>query len=309
MNNETIIEKASMTLSDLSAGGRMNPAQASKFIRMVQDTPTILKDARLVQMESDRQIIEKIGFGQRIMRAASEGVGLTEVDRTKPSTSKVTLNAKEVIAEINLTYDTLENNIEKRNLKDTIMQMLAERAAVDIEELMVNGDTSNTTDSYLAQLDGIRKLATSHLVNNSSGEISRTAFKNAKKIIPAKYLRSPQDFRYYTSPSVETEWIDKLGDRQTSLGDSAVEGKTARPFGIPIQSCANLQPYGDGAGNDVSDIILTHPKNIILGMSRNISIEVDKDIRSRQFIIVLTAKLDTVFEEEDAVSKITKVLE
>ncbi|TYU83599.1 phage major capsid protein [Listeria monocytogenes] len=308
MKNSTIIEKASMTLNDLSNGGRMNPAQANKFIRMVQNTPTILKDARLVQMESDRQIIEKIGFGQRIMRAASEGVALADTDRSKPQTGKVTLNAKEVIAEINLTYDTLENNIEKGNLKEVIMQMLAERAAVDIEELMVNGDTTNATDSYLAQLDGIRKLVKSHIVNNNTGEISRASFKNAKKIIPAKYLRSPQEFRYYTSPSVETEWIDKLGDRQTSLGDSAVEGKTARPFGIPIQSCANLQPY-DEAGKDVSDIILTHPKNIILGMSRNISIEVDKDIRTRQFIIVLTAKLDTVFEEEDAVSKIIKVLE
>lgn len=73
-----------------------------------------------------------------------------------------------------------------------------------------------------------------------------------------------------------------------------------------------MQPYTIGeadATTDVSDIILTHPKNIILGFSRNIRIEVDKDIRARKFIIVLTAKLDSKFEEEDAVAKIVKVKE
>ncbi|MEC0632050.1 phage major capsid protein, partial [Bacillus spizizenii] len=70
--------------------------------------------------------------------------------------------------------------------------------------------------------------------------------------------------------------------------------------------------YSTGEGEkaiDVSDVILTHPKNIVLGFTRNIRIEVDKDIRRRKFIIVLTAKLDSVFEEEDAVAKIIKVKE
>ncbi|MBL2411293.1 phage major capsid protein, partial [Klebsiella pneumoniae] len=61
--------------------------------------------------------------------------------------------------------------------------------------------------------------------------------------------------------------------------------------------------------NTVSDILLTHPKNIVVGMSRNIRIEVDKDIRARKFIIVLTAKVDAKFEEEDAVAKVIKVKE
>lgn len=69
-----------------------------------------------------------------------------------------------------------------------------------------------------------------------------------------------------------------------------------------------MQPY-TSEEKVVSDIILTHPKNILLGMSRQISIEVDKDIRGRKFIIVLTAKVDTKFEEEDAVAKIINVKE
>ncbi|MCY8136201.1 phage major capsid protein [Bacillus spizizenii] len=311
MTNQEAIRKAEMTLSSLNTGGLMNPTQAGAFIRMVQDAPTILKDTRVIPMDHDTQKIEKIGFGQRILRAAQEGVGLTKDQKAVPSTSTVNLSTKEVIAEVNITYDTLENNIEKEGLQNTIMQILAERAAVDIEELIVNGDKTSS-DPYLAQLDGLRKQAVSHIVDVNGEELTRATFKKGVKAVPSKYLRIPQDFRFYTSPGLEVEWKDRVADRQTNLGDAAVQGGLSSAFGIPVKGISNMQPYTIGeaeATTDVSDIILTHPKNIILGFSRNIRIEVDKDIRRRMFVIVLTAKLDSTFEEEDAVAKIVKVKE
>jgi hypothetical protein len=277
----------------------------------VQNTPTIFSESRVIQMENDSQKFEKIGFGQRILRAAEEGKALTDDQLTVPATSTVQLNTKEVIAEINITYDTLENNIEKDGLQQTIMQILAERAAVDIEELVVNGDTSSS-DPYLAQLDGIRKQTVSHVIDGNGEELSRATFKKGLKAIPAKYLRLPQEFRFYTSQGMEIEWKDRVADRQTNLGDLAVQGGLSSAFGVPVKGVSNLQPYSVGEGDsqyEASDIILTHPKNIILGFSRNIRIEVDKDIRSRKFIIVLTAKLDSKFEEEDASAKIVNVKE
>ncbi|PCK20271.1 phage major capsid protein [Bacillus pumilus] len=307
MRNQEVINKAEVTLATLKTGGLMNPTQSSTFIRMVQNAPTLLQDARVIPMDSDAQKIEKIGFGQRILRPGQEGVGLTNEQKSAPTTSTVELNAKEVIAEVNITYDTLENNIEGDNLQNTIMQMLAERAAVDIEELILNGDTKSS-DAYLAQLDGIRKQATSHIVDVAGEPLTRQVFKEGYKAVPPKYLRVPQEFRFYTSPGQEVEWKDKVADRQTGLGDAAVQGGLSSAFGVPVKGIANMQPY-DEDGTDVSDILLTHPKNIILGFSRNIRIEVDKDIRRRKFIIVLTAKLDSKFEEEDAVAKIIKVKE
>ncbi|MFP7340377.1 phage major capsid protein [Bacillus safensis] len=307
MRNQEVINKAEVTLGTLKTGGLMNPTQSSTFIRMVQNAPTLLQDARVIPMDSDAQKIEKIGFGQRILRPGVEGKAVPASDRVAPTTSTVELNAKEVIAEVNITYDTLENNIEGDALQNTIMQMLAERAAVDIEELILNGDTSSS-DTYLAQLDGIRKQATSHIVDVAGEPLTRQVFKQGYKAVPPKYLRVPQEFRFYSSPGQEVEWKDKVADRQTNLGDAAVQGGLSSAFGVPVKGIANMQPY-DADGTDVSDILLTHPKNIILGFSRNIRIEIDKDIRNRKFIIVLTAKLDSKFEEEDAVAKIIKVKE
>lgn len=111
------------------------------------------------------------------------------------------------------------------------MQMIAERAAVDIEELLVNGDTSSS-DSYLAQLDGIRKQATSHIVDAAGEELTRQTFKRGYKAVPPKYLRIPQEFRFYTSPGIEVEWKDRVADRQTNLGDAAVQGGLSSAFGV-----------------------------------------------------------------------------
>ncbi|MDR4942918.1 phage major capsid protein [Bacillus wiedmannii] len=307
LNNKTIIEKADVTLSTLASGGLMNPEQADTFLRMVQNSPTILKDSRFVQMASDTRKIEKIGFGSRILRPGVEGKVLADADRSAPSTSTITLNAKEVIAEVHITYDTLENNIEGDNLQQTIMQMLAERAALDIEEVIVNGDKSSA-DPYLALLDGLRKQATSHVVDHATGAFSKDVFKKAYKAVPAKYLRNPKDWKFYTSHGLEVEWKDQVAGRQTNLGDFSLQGGLASVYGVPVNGIAMLQPYTDST-KTVSDILLTHPKNIVVGMSRNIRIEVDKDIRARKFIIVLTAKLDAKFEEEDAVAKVTKVAE
>lgn len=310
MNNQTIIEKAAMTLSDLASGGLMNPQQFNTFYRMLIDEPTILKGARTEPLSSDTAKIEKIGFGQRILRAGVEATALSDADRAKPTTDKVDLATKEVIAEVNISYDTLENNIEGSNLQNTIMQMIAQRAALDLEELALNGDTASS-DTYLKLINGLQKQATSHVYNHLSAAVSKDMFKSAQKLVPAKYLRDPMAWRYYLSSNAALEWKDQVASRQTGLGDQALQGGNSTAFGIPVAPTAMLQPFSDGGSpaKQVTNGLLTHPKNIIFGISRNVRVEVDKDIRARVFVIVLTAKIDVKFEEEDAVAKITNILD
>jgi hypothetical protein len=306
--NQQIIEKAAMMLSDLSTGGKMNDTQFNTFYRKVIDSPTILRDCRTVVMPIDSMKIEKIGFGTRILRPGVEGVALLDNQLSKPTTSTITLNAKEVIAEVNITYDTLENNIEGDRLYDTIMNMIAERVSLDLEELILNGDTSlSATDPYLAILNGLRKKATSHVVDYANADLTKTLFKKLYNAVPTKYIRNPGDWRFYVSYSNELEWKDTIANRQTALGDQGVtSANVPTAYGVPVRGIAMLQPYTSNSV-DVNDGFFTHPKNILTGISRNIRVEVDKDIRARKFIIVVTAKIDTQFEEEDAVAKAIKI--
>ena len=53
--------------------------------------------------------------------------------------------------------------------------------------------------------------------------------------------------------------------------------------------------------------LLCHPKNLIFGIQRRVTMEFDKNIRARQWIIVVTARVDFQIEETESVVKYTGI--
>jgi len=311
-SNRDLIAKADLALSDLASnGGMLLPEQADKFIRVLIEQPTILNVCRVVTMNSPQRKINKIGFGSRIMRAAVSATALADGDRVKPDLSQITLNTKEVIAEIHLPYDVLEDNIEGGNiavplqspaggLHDTIVQLIAERAALDLEELILLGDTTLAgSDAYLGLLDGYIKRINSHVVDAAGATISKTLLKNALKSLPPKYLRDRGALNFFASVNNETELRDTYASRNTPFGDTTLQGfNPLMMYGSPVQAVP-LMPE--------NRVILTNPLNLIFGVQRKINIEYTKDIRARVFIIVLTARVDAQIEETNAAAIVRNI--
>ena len=307
--NETILQKADWAVGDLSSGGLLNPDQANTFIRKLLVQPTILKQTRSVVMNSPSMNINKIQFGTRSLHPGVSGTGLAVGDRSKPTTEQINLNSKEVIAEIRLPYDLIEDNIERGNIgmhqdvggvatsggiKDTIMDLIAERAALDLEELAILGDTASG-DPYLALVDGYLKSMTSNVVDNASAGISKTMFKTGIQTMPDQYLRNKAAMRHWVSVNNEVDYRDALANRETTLGDQQIQGVApVFGFGVPVES-ASLLPAAQG--------MFTDPLNLLFGIQRKISIETDKDISARVYIIVLTSRVDFQIEEELATVK------
>jgi hypothetical protein len=304
-SNQELLRKADLALADLASnGGLLLPEQADTFIRVLIEQPTLLASARVVTMNTPSRKINKIGFGSRIMRVGNSGVALPDDQRVKPDLSQIELNTKEVMAEIHLPYDVLEDNIERGNintamgqsaggLQDTIVQLIAERAALDLEELVVLGDTSNAADPYLALVDGYLKRANQHVVDNAGATISKEMFKMGVKAMPPKYLRDRVNLVQYVSVDNETEYRDTIASRNTALGDATLQGNNqVFAFGSQIAP-APMMPHSVG--------LFTNPLNLLFGIQRRITIEYDKDIRARTYIIVLSTRVDCNIEETDAV--------
>jgi len=297
--NRTILEKADLAVSSLvSNGGYLNSMQANTFIRMMIDQPTILNLVRVVPMNAPTMEINKIGFATRILtNAPSSGTALAAAKRSAPTTAKVSMATKEVIAEVHLPYDVLEDNIERGVLEDTIMTLIAERASLDLEELIILGDTLSG-DAYLALANGVLAQSTSHVVDFSATapRITKAVFKAGVKAMPNKYMRNRAAMRFFVSPDAETEYADSLANRETTLGDGKILNWTPNyAYGVPVEAAALMPDHS---------AIFTWPKNIIFGVQRQIMIETDRDIRARVLIVVLTMRLDIKFEEEDSVVKI-----
>jgi len=310
------IKKADFFLADLSAGGLLTVAQNNQFVRNLIDQPTLLRQMRVIPMDTPSMEINKIGFGKRILRRGNEGTALSAaavdgtsfdpstsgeyVARAKPQTSKVTLTTKEVLAEVRITYSALEDSIERGNLETTILNMIGERAALDLEELVIKGDTSlNTADDYLDMTDGVLKLATAHTVDADGEAISPAIFNSVLKSLPTKYRRNRSQMAFFSSMDVEQDYRLALSTRGTGLGDAILTGNQAVPvFGVPLIGAA-LMPQ--------ANLLFTNPKNLIFGIQRNIRIEAERLISEREVKIVLSARVAVGIEENDAVVKVTNL--
>lgn len=320
--NENLLQKADWAIGDLTANsGLLNPEQANAFIRKLLIQPTLLAQARRVVMNSPTRKINKIQFASRILKAGFNTYpsGATRAlddsvnrERSKPTTEQIELNTKEVIAEVRLPYEVIEDNLERGNIGlsrdgggasnggivSTIMDLIAERAALDLEELAILGDTGSA-DPFLALTDGYLARFTSNIVDAGGAVISRTVLKNGSKTMPTQYRRNRAQMRHYVSTENEIEYRDTLANRETSVGDAMHQSLS------PVYA-AGTQVEGVGLMPSASGL-LTHPLNLIFGIQRQIHIESDKDIRNREYIIVLTARVDMQVEEELAGVKYTNL--
>lgn len=305
--NNTILQKADFALSHLvDNGGILHPLQAKKFMRLSTTESTLLGQVTYRPMSRARLQIDQIRFGSRVLRAAQELTALSEADRTRPEISKVELHARELIGEVRLSDQVLEENIEQGDLRQTIMQLLAPAVGRDLEEVVISGDR-NSADPFLAQFDGILVKAQTNVVDAAGAPVSKELFHQMMKALPTRYRKDKRQLRFYTSSDGELNYRNILAERATVAGDKYLETDTpVIAAGIPIVGVP-LFPDNQGATNDQTSILLTHPKNIVVGVRREIRIEWERNIRERALTIVVTMEADCAFAEEAGTVKAINV--
>ncbi len=314
-SNQALLAKADIVLGDLvTNGGILNPEQANAFVRKLIEAPSIINVARTVEMNAPQRNINKIQFATRIMRAGVSGTALSSSDRSQVTTEQIQLNTREVIAEVRLPYDVIEDNIERGNigqnydgtgsqgtpagggLVSTILTLIAERAALDLEELALKGDTTST-DDYLALTDGYLEVISDggNLVDLNGATITKSMFKSGLLTMPDQYKRQLGGMFHFIAKNNEVEYRDTLADRATALGDANIQARNAVfGFGVPIMG-VDLMPIDQG--------LLSNPLNFLFGIQRNVMMEFDKDISARVWKVVLTARVDFQVEETLAAVK------
>ena len=305
-----IVKRADIALSNLTNdGGMLAVEQAKEFIDMVIDQPTIIKEARTVTMNAPTMEINRIGFLNRILRPAVQAVStttdpypperrVTAPNRAQPNLNRITMATKEVIAEVRIPYEVLEDNIERGAMEAHILRLIAERAALDLEELFVLGDTTSN-DSYLALMDGALKKFTLNIVDNGDGVIDANTFNRAIKALPTRYRRNKSLMRFFPHMDIEQDYRMKLSSRGSPLGDNLLVGNVSVPvFGVPVVGSAYMP---------TSQMIFTNPKNLIFGIQRNLRLETMRQIQDREIVIVMTARVAIACEDPLAGVKVINI--
>lgn len=289
--SDDILEKA-VTTTDIGAdgGGLLHPDQAARFIDYMWDATTLAQDARTIRMRSDTTEIDKVGVGQKLVRLATEA---TDTGSNVGATfTKISLTTKKLRLDWELSTESLEDNIEGDALEDHIARLMATQAGNDIEDLLINGDTTLTGDALYKSFDGFRKisLAGGRVVEGAGATISKATFNSAIKALPRLYKQRRSQLRFYTGSNLVQDYLYNLttigaGGTPDDIAGGILRGSTTGPdgapggvypyaFGIPIKEVPLFKEDLDGTYSGASGIHgyveLTFPQNRLVGVKREI---------------------------------------
>lgn len=290
--------------TDLAAGGLLSTGQAERFVDMSMDQSVMLKDARVVTMRSAVMELDRIATTGRVSQLRSEGVAPASL--SEPGFSKVTLSAVDIITPFEITMEALEDSIERGNLEDTVIRVMARQTATDLEELAIQGDTESA-DTFLQGLDGWRKLAEDgSTVDLEGATLDKAGLATMYRALPNRYKRNHGDLRFYFAPEAVQDWHDTFSERAGDLGDEALTSAQTPPYmGVPVVSVPGIPTDLAGVegheGSDLTYGFLTPRENLVFGIHRDIRIDRDRDILRGVNIYTITTRVAVEFEEDDAV--------
>lgn len=313
MSDTGLSLKADLALSDLeSDGGKLTYEQNETFIRRLEDSRTIMNAIRVQPMNAPQARINSISMGGFITKPASQDSAADTVGhagrafkpawRSKPITDHVELNTKEVQAVVRIPYETLEDNIERGAMQSTVLALIADQFAYDMEAMVVRGVEGGTDpEPLLNYLDGVYALATDHVVDAQGALISDPFFTKMIKAMPKKYRGNLDRLRFFVGSDTTLDMRDARATRATALGDRFVEDNAPlRAKGVQVLGASN---------NAESKAMLTIPENIIFGIQRNVTVETERLIEEREVKIVVTARVAVEIQNHDAIVVATNLSE
>jgi hypothetical protein len=280
------------TASENGNGGLLNPEQSARFLDYMFDANVICKVARKVRMKSDTAEIDRMSVGEKLMKLASEGDDTASNNAV--TFSKISLTTKKLRMDWELSTESLEDNIEGADLEDHIARLMATQAGNDIEDVILNGDTSLSSDALYKSFDGVVKKAkaNAHVVDALGAGVSRELFNKALKAMPRKYKQRRADLRFLAGSNLIQDFLyaNSIGTNQTipqDIASSVIRGATPGlggpagyvapfAFGIPIVEVPLLNETQtgthSGAAGSHGDIHLSFPNNVVIGIKRDVTV-------------------------------------
>lgn len=301
-SQEEILSKADEVTTSVvgnDSGGLLKPAQSNRFLDFVIDQSVLMQNARVVRMRTPQMEIDKVSVGTRLLAKATEA---TDTGANSPVTfSKVSISTVKLRLDWALSTESLEDNIEGASLEDHIAQIMARQTANDMDDLLINGNTSSG-NSLLKALDGFIKLAKANgrTVDEAGNNISRATYDRILRNMPAKYLQRRNELRFFSGSGLVQDTAYSIQNPNSATAATAgapAPGSTAgdasffngsiranggagatglSPFGIPLVEIP-LMPetvagdYSPTSGSH-GHVELTFPNNRIIGIHRDITV-------------------------------------
>lgn len=225
------LSKAAITTGSFTSGIGLSQEEADRFIDFVIDESSLKDKIRLERMNTRSKKIDVLNLAGKVLKPGTEVVDPGET--VAISTRQIELIAKEVVAIVRISDDSLEDNIEGDDFADHLMELIAKAAANELEVANIYGrKLSPGSPTVIEQLwDGWRELILGggHIVDASGAGFSdrfidRTKMSALVKSLPTKFRKNKRDLMLHMSDDIDEDWANLfLMGRDTVLGDQSIE--------------------------------------------------------------------------------------
>lgn len=298
-----------------TANGILNPTQSDRFIDYMFDETVFMPQVRKVRMNSDVMDIDKIGIGRRVLRGATEAVD--DGINIGVAFTKVTLTTTKFRADMELSTDVLEDNVEGDSLEDHIARLLAHQIGQDLEDVAINGNKASA-DPLLHHLDGwgIRGEVDGNVVEYDADTHSETptdggqTFGASRNLLDAMISKMPGkfksrgDLKFFAHPDLVQDWTRLIGEAAANaqnFNPRAELNVDSRPgaAGYQVNAVSGLQmqevPLLEG-----HDVWLTFPQNLVWGTRREIKVYTEFKPKADTTEYTVFTRVAAAVEEPDA---------
>ena len=222
---------------------------------------SIVNEARKLPMTANTRNIDRLVHSGRVMVFPNEGQ--TPSLAGALSFTQRQLNAGTMYAAEDWSRQTIEDNLEGENLEDTIVDVMGQLQARDMEELFLYANADDTTspafpdadkagDAFRENLGGTAHdgwlLLSDHLIDKQGAQpdLATDIFGELMDAIPTKLLDGfPRaEWRFFVNSSLERRYREELGERMTALGGPRPVRE--RACVLPGRSCGSRSRAATG---------------------------------------------------------------
>ncbi len=311
LNNIVNQEAAYKSVFGTPAKAMLNPEQAGKFIRTATEQQLILKEANVFGMKSHTKNLDRVEIEGRVLTSGYDIDGKTRAldddEKVKLTNFQNQLVVKKLKTQAVIEDDELEDNLEGKALMNSILDMTAEKIGYDKEVWAVWGNPEeidyaedkllNTTEGWLSKAG--HKIYGDGAEPDFDPDDPESLFKALIAATPKKYIRNRSQMRFYVPFEIEDAYRDILADRGTNLGDNTTTGYAPLAYrNIPV---VNPDSFDDDLAVGLwgtRAAMLADPKNLNMGIWRQIFIEPDRNPQLEQTEYVITMRGDVHYTNQ-----------
>ena len=310
-SNLTLLQKADLDLAQIAAGGILQTQQAKQFMILAIEEPVMLGQVAVTPMTGPVEERDKMRFSGRVLRAGAEATALPLAARAVPALSLFNLTSVLYKAEVRITDEVLEDQIERGTFKNTVTAELAKAIGRDMEHVAINGDTTTVVTDLETQLlstqDGWLALVNAHTVAGGDAQLNSDLLRNALTTLPQEWRRDRSMLRYFTNTFAEIRYTDDERGRMDGAGTRIHDGNwTPHYMKVPVVG-VDMFPDNIGALSRTA-VILSNPKNLVVGFQRKVKVELDRDVTAGVTIVVATVRFAVACAETDAAVRVDAVV-